>query len=106
MVPRIRLAWAAVAAVVLLAGSAQAADLTSSLTKGTPGLKSAGPLAFGPDGILFIADPQGAAIFAVATGDTKNSTGSGPIKVEAIDGKIASLLGTTEKDLLFNDLVC
>jgi hypothetical protein len=105
MMPRIRLAWAAVAAVVLVAGSARSADLSSSLQKGTPYLKSVGPLAFGPEGILFIGDPQGAAIFAVATGDQKNGSGSGPLRVEAIDGKIASLLGTTEKDLIFNDLV-
>ena len=30
---------------------------------------SAGPLAFGPEGVLFIGDPQGAAIFAIDTGD-------------------------------------
>ena len=38
-------------------------------SKGTPDLKSAGPLAFGPEGILFVGDPQGAAVFALDTGD-------------------------------------
>src|ERR1700722_4134988 len=53
----------AFAAALALAGSVSAADsLTGSLTKGTPDLKSAGPLAFGPEGILFIGDTQGAAI--------------------------------------------
>jgi hypothetical protein len=103
MMPRVRLAGATLLAV-LVAGSVHAADLSASLKKGTPDLKSAGPLAFGPEGILFVGDPQGAAIFAIATGDQKNGAGAGPLKVEAIDGKLASLLGTTEKDILINDL--
>jgi hypothetical protein len=90
--------------LALLAGSVQAADLSTGLKTGTPDLKSAGPLAFGPEGILFIGDTQGAAVFAVATGDQSPSQGAGPIKIEGIDGKVAALLGTTEKDILFNDL--
>ena len=30
-----------------------AAPLTTGMTEGTPALKSIGPLAFGPDGVLF-----------------------------------------------------
>jgi hypothetical protein len=92
-------------AIAVLVGSTQAADLSSSLKTGTPDLKSAGALAFGPEGILFIGDSQGAAIFAVATGDQSPSQGAGPIKLEGVDGKVAAMLGTTEKDILFNDLV-
>jgi sugar lactone lactonase YvrE len=33
-----------------------------------PSLKSIGPLAFGPDGTLFAADTQAAAIFALDLG--------------------------------------
>src|SRR5713226_6861005 len=87
MVPRIRLAWAALTAVVLVAGSAQAADLTSSLKKGTPDLKSAGPLAFGPDGILFVGDTQGAANFEIDTGDKAPGASGAELKVEGIDTK-------------------
>jgi hypothetical protein len=98
-----RFALAFFAGLVLLAGSVQAADLTESLKKGTPDLKSAGPLAFGPQGILFVGDPQGAAIFAIDTGDRREGA-AGPVKVEAIDGKVASMLGTTEKDILINSM--
>ena len=49
---------------------APAADLTASLKKGKPALRSAGPLAFGPDGVLFVADPMGASLVAIATGLT------------------------------------
>lgn len=99
--PRIRIALALLGAA-LLAGSVQA-DLAAGMKKGTPDLKTAGPLAFGPDGILFIGDPQGAAIFAVATGDTKGAA-NGALKVEGIDGKIAAMLGTDTKGILINDL--
>ena len=39
------------------------------LEVGTPGIKSVGPLAFGPDGLLFVGDNVGAAIFAIDVGD-------------------------------------
>jgi len=102
MMLRIRIALALVGAV-LLAGSAQAVDLTSGMKMGTPDIKMAGPLAFGPEGILFIGDPQGAAIFAVATGDTR-STANGTLKVDGIDEKIGAMLGTNAKGILINDL--
>src|SRR5713226_462718 len=104
MVPRIRLAWAALTAVVLVAGSAQAADLTSSLKKGTPDIKSAGPLAFGPDGVLFVGDTQGAAIFAIDTGDRTVTTEKAPIKVENVAAKVAAKLGTDPQKVMINDL--
>src|SRR5207244_1497404 len=60
MLPRIRFVLATLLGVALTAGSLPAADATSSLQKGTPELQSAGPLAFGPDGVLFVGDPRGA----------------------------------------------
>ena len=55
------------------AAIAAGAEPTASLKKGTPDLKSAGALAFGPDGILFVGDTRGAAIFAIDTGDHAGS---------------------------------
>jgi hypothetical protein len=95
--------WAWVA-LLAAAGSLAAAEPGNGLQKGTPGLKSAGPLAFGPDGILFIGDPQGAAIIALDTGDRPDSPASGPLKVEKIDEQVAALLGTTAQQILVNDL--
>ena len=65
-----------------------AADSTEGMTKGTPDLKSAGPLAFGPDGILFVGDPQGAAIFTMTPATTPSA---GPINVEKINEKVAAM---------------
>ncbi|WP_435009426.1 hypothetical protein P12x_000679 [Tundrisphaera lichenicola] len=90
----------AMAAVVCTALTAHGADLT----KGTPDLKSAGALAFGPHGLLFVGDSQGAAIFAIDTGDRTADSAGEAIKVEAINEKIAGLLGTDAREVMINDL--
>jgi hypothetical protein len=87
-----------------VAATSVAADLTASLTKGKPALKSSGPIAFGPEGILFVSDPWGAAVFAVDTGDRGPRPGSGAFKVEGIDGKVAALIGTTPSEIEIRDV--
>jgi hypothetical protein len=99
-----RLALALFVGVALLAGSVQAADLTADLKQGTPDLKSAGPLAFAPDGVLLIGDPLGAAIFAIDTADRTRQTSGNGLTVEGINEKIASLLGTSPKEIQIADL--
>ncbi len=84
---------AALWATVFLAGG-RAADLTTGMQKGTPDLKSAGPATFAPQGILLVGDTQGAAIYAISTGDTAAGAPSEPLSGK-IDEKIAALLGTT-----------
>lgn len=96
--------WAALFVVALSACSLQAAALTDSLTKGTPNVQSMSALAFGPEGILFVGDPRGAAIFAIDTGDRPAKPSTAPVKIEGIDEKIASLLGTSPKEIKVNDL--
>jgi hypothetical protein len=88
----------------LLAATAQAAKLTDSLKPGKPDLQSLGPLTFGPEGILFAADTKGAAIFAIATEDTTPAHGSHALKVEAVNQKVAALLGTSADQILIDDL--
>ena len=98
----IRLA-AALALGLALTGMARADDPRGSLQSGSPSLKSIGPLAFGPQGILFVGDPQGAAIFAIDTGDVA-PVSSGEFKVAGVDEKIASLLGTKADQIIISDL--
>jgi hypothetical protein len=90
----------ALVAVLGAALTAQGADLA----KGTPDLKSAGPLAFGPNGLMFIGDAQGGAIFAIDTADRTSDSPGGTIKVEGIDEKVAAMLGTTPAELIINDM--
>jgi hypothetical protein len=99
---RMSLAVAAVAGIAFVAGSTRA-DRDFGLKQGSPELMSAGPVAFGPNGILFIADPQAATIFAIDTGD-HTATGTDRPKVEGIDEKIASLLGIEAKQLQIAEL--
>jgi hypothetical protein len=94
----------AVFAFGLLIQGADAAKWTSEMKEGKPEFKSMGPLAFGPDGILFVADTKAAAITAIATGDTKSAANAKPLKVEAINQKIAALLGTAADQILISDL--
>jgi hypothetical protein len=80
------------------------ASLTTGMQEGNPALKSISQLAFGPEGVLFIADTKAAAIVAIATGDTKAVTNAPMIKAEAIDQKIAALLGTAADQIAIGDL--
>ncbi len=57
------------AALVLQSQISNAADVWG-LKAGTPDLQSATTLAFGPEDILFVGDAKGAAVFAIATGNT------------------------------------
>ena len=72
------------------------------LTSVNAGLKSAGALAFGPDGVLFVGDSMGGAVAALQTDDRTPS--SAPVNVQGIDEKIAALVGVMPSDLLINDV--
>ena len=89
---------------LMFAGSAIAGNLRDGFTTGSPEIKSIGSLAFGPEGILFIGDSQSGAIFAIDTGDKTPSTQNEKLEVNRIDESIASLLGTTVKDIRILDL--
>jgi hypothetical protein len=94
----------AVVALLAVAAPLAAADLSSSLKEGSVALKSAGPLAFGPEGILFVGDPEAAMIYAVGTGDKQGDVAGAKINIEGIDAKVAAALGTKADDILINDL--
>jgi hypothetical protein len=100
------LAWGCLLTLVL-AGMAGAADSPKGLDQvGKPDLKSAGPLAFGPKGVLFVGDPAGAAIYAIGVngGTTASAPIEGEFKLEGVQAKVAGLLGTEAADVLINDI--
>ena len=84
--------------------SAVAGDLTAGMKTGTVELQSIGPLAFGPDGILFISDPKAAAIYAIQTKVGKSSSPDREIHVKEVGAKIAASLGTTADKILIHDM--
>ena len=77
-----------------------AAGDTSS---GNVGLKSAGVLAFGPDGVLFVGDSVGGTIAAIETGD-KTAANGAQVNVQNIDEKLAATVGVMPSDIMINDV--
>jgi len=98
------LAFCALALSLAAGLCAAEADPSKGLTENDIELKSAGPLAFGPHGILFVADPVAATVYAIDTGDSKASESSDRPMVEGIDEKVASMLGTKAAEVAFKDL--
>jgi hypothetical protein len=101
---RFRHAALALLGLCLAVPVAVGAERAGGLKEGKPDLKSAGPLAFGPDGILFVGDTAGAALFAIDTGDKAETKEKARVEVKDVSGTIAKMLGTTPQQLMINDL--
>src|SRR4051794_8890356 len=67
-------------------------------------LKSAGALAFGPDGILFIGDSIGGAVVAVDTGDKTPASAAAGIEIKDLDHRLAGALGIDVNNILLHDI--
>ncbi len=87
----------------LLSG-ATASAVEWGLKEGAPAIQSAGPLAFGPDGILFVGDTKSATIFAIGTGDTKGDPAAVNLNVSGLNKKVAELLKAGSDAVAINDL--
>jgi len=102
---RLALVLCVAAAVVFLVTPGQrAASPVAELTAGKVQLQSASALAFGPDGILFVADSLGGNVVALDTNDRTAARGAVKIDVQGVDAKLASLLGTTPDQIMVTDL--
>lgn len=90
-----------------LAAATVAHSAEWGLKEGTPAIKSATALTFGPDGILFIGDTRSATIFAIGTGDTKGDASKVDVNVAGLNDVIAKTLSAdtvTIQDLAVNPL--
>jgi hypothetical protein len=92
------------AAIALLCLGTGAHGADWGLKEGQPGIKSATSLAFGPDGVLFVADTKSAALFAIDTGDTKGNPEKAEYKLEGVTEQLAKLLGVPAAEVKVNDL--
>jgi hypothetical protein len=105
-----RLTWYALtialagAAVVGSAAPSTREVMNAGMAVGTPDLKSAGVMTFGPDNMLFLGDSLGGAVFAVDVADSGRDATTADFEVTQIDRKIAALLGTTPDDIVIRDL--
>lgn len=98
----IRLVTCVVAGLLLSMSASFGAEW--GLKEGTPEIKSAGALAFGPDGILFVGDAKSATIFAIGTGDTKGDPSKVSLNVSGLNAKVAEALGVNADKVTINDL--
>ncbi|GAB5403481.1 MAG: hypothetical protein Aurels2KO_17120 [Aureliella sp.] len=86
-----------VSACLGLVGTANSAEVAR--------VKHAGPMAFGPDGVLLIGDSLSAAVFAVETGDVASDRRAVAPNVDAINQAIADMVGSSLKETMVNDMI-
>ncbi len=101
-----RTAFLALAGTALFAAPPLAAndvELGTGTQTGAVPLRSIGPMTFGDDGVLFVGDSTGAAVFAIDTGDQREGPAK-PLAVENLERKLASFLGTTPDGIEIHDL--
>lgn len=74
------------------------------LKEGAVELKSVGPVAFGPDGILFVSDPTAATVTAIGTEDAAGDAKQANVAVADVQAKLADLLGAKAETISVADL--
>jgi hypothetical protein len=95
---------ALVALMIAISGLAPSAPTAAGPGDTAAALQSIGPLTFGPDDGLFVADTQGATIYAFTLGKAATGGTPGTQDVPGIDQKIAALLGTDAASITITDL--
>jgi hypothetical protein len=84
--------------------SIEEAALPEGFVDGALELKSAGALTFGADGILFVGDSRGGAVYGVAVDDRTPDPHTGNVEIKSIDKRLATLLGTTADQVVIRDM--
>ena len=74
------------------------------LQVGTPGIESVGPITFGPDDVLFVADNVSANVFAIDVADEGDAGSVDAFDLDDIDTKLAAFLGCGVDDVVIRDL--
>lgn len=102
---RVALGISVVAALaVTVTAARRPSGVLADLTSGKVQIKSAGALAFGPDGVLFVGDSIGGEVVALDTNDRTAPQSAVKINVQGVDVKIAALVGETPDQIMINDL--
>jgi len=99
--------WAltlAAATMAVAVTATRTVAIAESQAPAAQALQSIGPLAFGPDGVLFAADQQAATIYAIDLGAKAAGGAAGAKDVSGIDTQIAAMLGTDAKEIRITDL--
>src|SRR5215470_13866906 len=86
------------------AGMPRGVTAAADFPAGKADLVSAGRLAFGPDGVLFVADSVGGQIVAIDTNDRTVPSSAVQVDVQGVDAKMAALVGVAPAQLMINDV--
>ena len=89
--------------VMFLAAPAAAQDAAVSSGVG-PSMQHMGPIAFGPDAVLFAADAEAVQVYALDLATQVGGAAPGATSIPAIDEQIAATLGTGADNLLVTDM--
>ena len=74
------------------------------LRQGSAEIQSAGPITFGPAGILFLADNASARVLAVDVADPGPASAAEPFDLADVDARIGSYLGCEADDVDIRDM--
>ena len=85
--------------VSFLSISANAAD-EWGMEKGAATLKSVGPMAFGPDGILFVGDTKAACIFAIGTEEKSGNPADAKFDVKELNKQVSAALDSEKAQII------
>ena len=91
------------ALAMYLAAPAAAQDAAVSSGVG-PSMQHMGPIAFGPDAVLFAADAEAVQVYALDLAAQVGAAAPGATSIPAIDEQIAATLGTGANNLLVTDM--
>ena len=90
--------------LIAFAVSVSVPAAAEALRLGKPELRSMSALAFGPEGVLFIGDGKGGAVFAIDLEDRTPREVKEPKDLVDVEAKLAALLGATPADVMVHDL--
>jgi hypothetical protein len=68
-------------------------------------LQSIGVMAFGSDGILYVADSRAGAVYGIDVGETQRDTSTSGLTIKTVDERIAAALGTSKDQIRVHDMV-
>ena len=95
---------ALVVAIAVAMSSLPGAQKSAGTSELGPTFQYIGPLAVGPDDVLFAADAQDVSIYALQLGKHTQGGQPGTKDIPNIDRQIAALLGTDAADIVITDM--
>ena len=105
MRPRLSLLAGLVTVAAIVVAAASPPSVATTVRSGVgPTLTSIGTLAFGPNGILYAADPQSATIYAIDLGASATKGAAGTKDIAGIDQQVARCSARRASEITIADL--